>query len=83
MLKMQTPVFMTEPPQIHSSPSPRKQKKRRRRRQTNGYYGDELALPEPATVKTPRYEKYQGMQQETARSVCYMCTYHQRFFPFK
>ena len=32
MLSMQTPVFLTEPPQMQDSPSPRRRKKRTRRR---------------------------------------------------
>ena len=32
MLSMQTPVFLTEPPQMQDSPTPRRRKKRTRRR---------------------------------------------------
>lgn len=74
MLTMQMPVFLTEPPQIPSnpSPSPRKQKKSRVSR-TNGYQVNELSValvesPNPRRSRSPRVEK-KIKDQDTARSV--------------
>ncbi|XP_053398697.1 golgin subfamily B member 1-like isoform X2 [Mercenaria mercenaria] len=69
---MQMPVFLTEPPQMHTSPSPRKQKKHTKRTRQNGYIsGENLALDlisEPVTVRSSRQEKHHGKQLETSRS---------------
>lgn len=85
---MQMPVFLTEPPQIHPSPSPRKQKKQTRRTRTN-VYNDELALSLVPVVRSSRQEKNQGKSLETARSVrmlfCFVLPSQQfeGFFPPK
>ena len=68
------PVFLTEPPQIQTSPSPRKQKKHTvKRTRPDAYVGaDTLALelvPEAVSVRSSRHEKHQGRQQDTSRSV--------------
>lgn len=71
---MQMPVFLTEPPQLpsHPSPSPRKQKKSRVTK-NNGFHADALAValvpsPRPSRSRSPRMNKV-AKGQDSERSV--------------
>lgn len=63
MLSMQTPVFLTEPPQVQVSPSPRRRKKRSRRRalavesRTGWDSGRESGRDSPRSVDSNRVPK--------------------------
>lgn len=81
---MQMPVFLTEPPQIQTSPSPRKQKKKteKSRKQINVVHDclnhDENLSLVPANtvaVKSTRHEYKQTRNQDTARSVSIFIQY--------
>ncbi|XP_052280286.1 uncharacterized protein LOC127877984 isoform X2 [Dreissena polymorpha] len=72
MRAMQMPVFLTEPPQVHStpSPSPRKQKKKSRVARGNDHHDDGLAvalLPSPKLQRPSRSEKAIKGQESTPR----------------
>ena len=76
---MQTPVFLTEPPQLRSQPSPSPRKHRNNRvTKKNGYHRDDLPLavipsPKISRSRSPRVDKALIVQkihpQESARSV--------------
>ena len=79
MFAMQTPVFLTEPPQLRSQPSPSPRKHRNNRvTKKNGYHRDDLPLavipsPKISRSRSPRVDKALIVQkihpQESARSV--------------